>query len=346
MTSVLSHSLKYASLYSKKAFGIFTLTLLLFTSFLLLNQNAEAQQLVCPMLGIQQITDETSGDSEDSSINADGTRIAFQSDADITGGNPDGNIEIYLFDTTTGIFTQITDNTAGDSGAPSINADGTRIAFRSDANLGGGNPEGNFEIFLFDTTTGIFTQITHEPVEFESRGASINADGTRIAFRSDANLSGGNPDGNFEIYLFDTTTGITTQITFETAGVSRGPSINADGTRIAFRSDADINDGNPDGNFEIFIFDMTSGIFTQITDETTGDSRTTSIDADGTRIAFRSDADINGGNPDGNQEIYLAICFDLDDRVIPTLSQWGLIAMAGILGIVGFMVMRRRKVAA
>jgi len=31
---------------------------------------------------------------------------------------------------------------------------------------------------------------------------------------------------------------------------------------------------------------------------------------------------------------------------IPTLSQWGLIALAGILGIVGFMVMRRRKVRA
>ena len=29
---------------------------------------------------------------------------------------------------------------------------------------------------------------------------------------------------------------------------------------------------------------------------------------------------------------------------IPTLSQWGLITMAGILGIAGFMVMRRRKV--
>ena len=28
---------------------------------------------------------------------------------------------------------------------------------------------------------------------------------------------------------------------------------------------------------------------------------------------------------------------------IPTLSEWGLITMAGILGIVGFMVMRRRK---
>ena len=30
-------------------------------------------------------------------------------------------------------------------------------------------------------------------------------------------------------------------------------------------------------------------------------------------------------------------------RNVPTLSEWGLIAMAGILGIVGFMVIRRRK---
>jgi hypothetical protein len=31
---------------------------------------------------------------------------------------------------------------------------------------------------------------------------------------------------------------------------------------------------------------------------------------------------------------------------VPTLSEWGLIAMAGILGIIGFMVIRRRKVTA
>jgi len=31
---------------------------------------------------------------------------------------------------------------------------------------------------------------------------------------------------------------------------------------------------------------------------------------------------------------------------IPTLSEWSLIAMAGILGIIGFMVIRRRKVSA
>ncbi len=32
--------------------------------------------------------------------------------------------------------------------------------------------------------------------------------------------------------------------------------------------------------------------------------------------------------------------------MVPTLSEWGLLAMAGILGIVGFMVIRRRKIAA
>ena len=35
-----------------------------------------------------------------------------------------------------------------------------------------------------------------------------------------------------------------------------------------------------------------------------------------------------------------------DTPSVPTLSEWGLIAMAGVLGIVGFMVMRRRMVKA
>lgn len=38
--------------------------------------------------------------------------------------------------------------------------------------------------------------------------------------------------------------------------------------------------------------------------------------------------------------------FQLEPRNIPTISEWGLIAMAGILGIVGFMVMRRRRAVA
>ena len=46
-----------------------------------------------------------------------------------------------------------------------------------------------------------------------------------------------------------------------------------------------------------------------------------------------------------NTDLFL-YCFEQCDNpppAVPTLSQWGLIAMAGILGIVGFMVMRRGK---
>jgi len=112
-------------------------------------------------------------------------------------------------------------------------------------------------------------------------------------------------------------------------------------------SDANINGGNPEGNAEIYLFNTTTGIITQITDEPAGGSFDPSINADGTRIAFESSANINGGNPEGNDEIYLAVCFDTSvARPIPTLGEWGLIAMASILGIVGFMVMRRREVRA
>jgi len=42
----------------------------------------------------------------------------------------------------------------------------------------------------------------------------------------------------------------------------------------------------------------------------------------------------------------LASCTTRQASNVPTLSEWGLIAMAGMLGIVGFMVIRRRRVTA
>ena len=55
--------------------------------------------------------------------------------------------------------------------------------------------------------------------------ASVNLQYSKKAFGffiiADANIGGGNPEGNIEIYLFDTTTGIITQIT-DTGGVNDG----------------------------------------------------------------------------------------------------------------------------
>jgi len=40
-------------------------------------------------------------------------------------------------------------------------------------------------------------------------------------------------------------------------------------------------------------------------------------------------------------------CFEEElIREVPTISEWGMIAMAGVLGLVGFMVIRRRMASA
>ncbi|MBW2306152.1 MAG: PD40 domain-containing protein [Deltaproteobacteria bacterium] len=114
-----------------------------------------------------------------------------------------------------------------------------------------------------------------------------------------------------------------TQITSTTGGSSTAPSINADGTRIAFASDMDFTGGNADGNWEIFLFDATTGTFTQITNTTGGGQAnfSPSINADGTRIAFYSDRDLTGGNADGNREIFLSICL-AEAPIVFDLSQY------------------------
>jgi Tol biopolymer transport system component len=148
-------------------------------------------------------------------INAAGTRIAFSARGNLTGANPDGNDEIFLFDTTTTTFTQITITLSPANNInPVISDSGTRIAFISNADLTRANPDGNFEVFLFDTTTSTFTQVTNTTGSAISSGsATISENGTRIAFYSNGNLTGGNPDGNNEIFLFDTTTSTITQVT-------------------------------------------------------------------------------------------------------------------------------------
>ena len=223
------------------------------------------------------------GDSYNPSISGDGTRIVFHSNANLTGGNADGNEEIFLFDAATNRLSQITTASAGGSGFPSINGDGTRIAFHSSANLTGGNADGNEEIFLFDVNSSTFTQITNAATG-NSFIPSINGDGTRIAFHSSANLTGGNADGRSEIFLFDAVTNRLSQVT--SAGGSGFASINGDGTRIAFNSGANLTGGNADGSYEIFLFNAATNSLTQTTNTTTGGFVFPSISGNGTRIAF------------------------------------------------------------
>ena len=252
---------------------------------------------------MNQITSSEVG-STDPSISADGTRIAFASEDDLTGGNADLNREIFLFDSSVPSTIQVTATTGSNSNEPSLSGDGTRIAYQSSKDLGD-NPDENQEIFLFDATVPSTTQLTD--TEDGSNGdASVSGDGSRIAFGSTADIVPGlNPDLNSEIFVYDTGGPSISQITATTGSGTDQPWISADGTRTAFASWGDLTGGNPDGNLELFVHDAITSTTTQATSTTVGGSSTVSLSRDGTRVGFTSSSDLTGDNPDGNTEMFM-----------------------------------------
>lgn len=100
-----------------------------------------------------------------------------------------------------------------------------------------------------------FTQVTDSTGENTNSGPSISSDGSRLVFTSRADLTGENPDGNSEVFLFDADTDIASQITDSVGGSFSSAVISGEGTRILFTSSSDITGGNPDGNIEVYFAD-------------------------------------------------------------------------------------------
>ncbi len=272
--------------------------------------------------GFAQLTTSAAGAASGPSINAAGTRVAFSSTADLTGGNADGNSEVFLWDSGGGL-TQITSTLsppAGPlfspfgSGRASLSDDGSRMVFSSAGDLAGNNADGSVELFLWQEGGG-FTQLTDTADPFENVNASIDAAGTAACFQRGLNLP-----GNAELWLWNA--GGLAQLTLSADGSSGPSSISADGTRVAFDFGGDLTGGNPDGNGEIFLYE--GGSFRQITDTPGGGTGAPNINDDGTRIGFLATADlVAGGNGDGNQEIFLASCPDPPPETgIPCSYPW------------------------
>jgi cysteine-rich repeat protein len=222
--------------------------------------------------------------------------------------------------------------------APAISGDGTKLAFFDffTTDLGGGF--GHF-IQMLDTSINMAPLVTQPYAArmaealtpFASRYLSFNRDGSRLAFATPSDLTGSNGDGNFEIFVYEHPGNVLLQTTRSSGGdiplasgdkypANSDASVNADGTRIAFLSNRDYTGANADGGFEVFLYDHEDERYFQITNTTGGDfisgppeARTSvqpailapAIDGSGNRIAFMSNYDFFGTNPDRNWEIYL-----------------------------------------
>jgi Tol biopolymer transport system component len=241
-------------------------------------------------------------------VNGDGSKVVFDSTGNLTGENADRSREVFLYDAQTGGLTQLTDTEGRFSLTAAISGDGTKVAFRSNANWTGDNADLGWEIFLLDVAAGTFTQVTDTTDPTLYGTPSVDDDGSRIAFHSRANLTGANGDGNYEIFLYDAASDSLLEVTDTSGGFNvrnQSPSLDGDGTRIAFNSTANLTGQNADGNDEVFLYDVLAGTFTQLTKTTEGRNVSPSLDGNATRIAFQSTANLTGDNADANMEVFV-----------------------------------------
>lgn len=269
------------------------------------------------------------GTSVDPSLSGSGRYVAFSSNSDslVEGIQPTGK-QVYLFDAQSSrivLASRGTDGRAGNanSGYPSISADGSKVAFSSEAsNLVANDTNAASDVFVFDLDNGevrrVSTSSAGEQANGPSDQASISAEGTRVAFRSAAtNLVPDDHNNVQDIFLRDlpgATTGLASVGDDGTQGdaPSSEPSLSRDGNRLAFSSAAS-NFSSLDGNHvdDIYLRDFAADKTTLVSRAGNGAagngfSVQPRISADGSRVVFLSAASsLVPNDQNGRRDIFL-----------------------------------------
>jgi uncharacterized protein (TIGR03437 family) len=304
-------------------------------------------------------------------ISQDGSRVAFASKDNPLGTNSDANSEIFLYDGARLI--QVTDTSPRDISTravdgnfqPSITDDGRLIAFSSNRDLVNQNADGNLEIFVFDSATLSFTQLTNSTGIVGASDAKLSGNGANVAYIRDTGATAsvnrdlllqnraGMPsvrtlaanapllalgygraisdDGTrvvwsaqtatntTQVFLYDgrndnTTRQITT-LGSRAVDVPLHPSISGDGTKVSFATRRSVSGqgNNSDASVELYTFDIPSGTFGRVTNVNASDATAevvSSMNDNGSIVAFNFPRLLSGTVSQeifaNNSEIYLS----------------------------------------
>jgi hypothetical protein len=210
-----------------------------------------------------------------------------------------------------------TDGTPGNGASygGTFSTDGRFVAFSSLAtNLVTGDTNGSRDVFVRDLVAHTTTRVSVTSAGLEKPGdsgggVSLNADGSIVAFSSNAALVDADTNGSSDIYVHDRITGATERVSIasdgkQANGSSLGPSLSADGRYVVFSSDAPnlvANDQN--GYADVFVHDRTTHTTTRLSVSPTGNdlnapSGVPQISADGNIVVFISTATNIVDDPD------------------------------------------------
>lgn len=238
--------------------------------------------------------------SEDPTVSSDGNVVAYESWAtNLTTPAATGNRQQILVRNISGATTTMasvvssttTEGTGNGSFDPSLDADGSVVAFESDStNLLGAGVDTNAvrDVFVHDmianTTTRVSVDSTGLQVNGRSDNPSISADGTKVAFQSNAtNLIATDSNGATDIFVRDLTAGTTTRVSVRANGIqsiqgkgaSTDPVVSPDGRYVLFASTApNLVAGDTNGVADIFLHDLVTRVTSRISVQTGGDQGT------------------------------------------------------------------------
>jgi Tol biopolymer transport system component len=249
---------------------------------------------------VTQLTSTTSGNSGGSvAISGDGSRVAFLSTTDLTGGNSDHNAEVFVW--TGSAFRQVTATTgSGSTSRFSMDQTGSRLTFISSHDLLGQNPAHAQAVYWWDAGGGgTLHQLPFGDGVHSFAEPSMSDAGTRIAYLDDHSL----PTGfAIDLVLHDTalpsTTNQTNLTDAQSGNVRGGTGIDQTGHLAAFAAQVDPLGTNADLNQELFLIDLDSHAVTQLTTSTGPSNVPFSLADDGRTVAMTTARDLIGDNPD------------------------------------------------
>ncbi len=249
---------------------------------------------------------------ESMATSADGSVVAFASNAtNLVPGDTNGVFDVFTYDVASGQMTRVSVAADGsEATAPSqdvaLSADGNVVAFVSAApDLVAGDTNGQKDVFVRDRQTGTTTRVSTATGGGEATTGSgapvLSADGRWVAFSSPAgDLVAGDANGFSDVFLHDRLGAITSRVSVDTNGgdpdgPSVAPDVSADGTVVAFESEAtDLLQGGADGNDLADVFVAASGVITRVDVGAPvpqgGDSGAPSLSPDGRYVAYTSAA--------------------------------------------------------
>jgi hypothetical protein len=210
---------------------------------------------------------------------------------------------IFLVDTSSNVFTQLTTHTSAASFiTPKLSFDATRVFFiqqhEDSSDLMLCSIDGRTMRVLVSNLSGLSI----------STGRAVSTDGNRIVYAATTAVN------QTQLFLFDTRADFPQQLTqlgTRSADVPLNATISGDGRRIAFATRRRVVNQS-DGSVELYLLDLPTGEVSQITNAPSSATAevVSSLDHDGSRVVFNFARSISEPISDSdlanNSEIYFS----------------------------------------